>query len=68
MPHILIFIDGIHLIQEGGIVGAIADKGIDGHIAYPERGEVLEKVGSLGGINTIILQSRLHNNACSGDL
>ena len=68
MAHMLIFIDRLHLIEKISIVRAIPQKWIDGHIAHSERGKVLEEVGPLGGIDAVVLQSRLHNNTCRGYL
>ena len=42
--------------------------GIDGEIAYTERGEVLEEVRSLRGVHVIVLQTCLHDDSGGTDM
>ena len=41
---------------------------VDGEIADAERGEVLEEVGTLGGIHMVVLQGRLDDDAGRTDM
>ncbi len=46
----------------------VAEERIYGEIANPECSQVLEEMGSLAGINAVVLQSGLNNDPCRRDL
>ena len=58
MPDKFIFKQGRHAVEKIHIVKSLVDIGIDGEIADAERGQVLEEVGSLAGIDAVVLKPR----------
>ena len=50
-------------IEKFQIVIAFVDKWIDRKITNPKRGQVLEKMGTLAGIDAVMFQPRLHDQA-----
>ena len=57
MAHEVGLLDSGHRIEYLLLEDAVAGVGVDGEIAYAERGEVLEEVGALGGIDMVVLQT-----------
>ena len=51
------------LIQELLVVDTVSSVGIDGEIAYTERGQVLEEVGALTRIDSIIGQPGFYDHS-----
>ena len=68
MAHVFGFFDSGHPVEDILLEDTIACIGIDGEIADTETGEILEEMRSLGGVDVIILQTRFHNDAGSGDM
>ena len=57
VAHEVGLLDSGHRIEYLLLEDAVAGIGVDGEIAYAERGEVLEEVGALGGIDMVVLQT-----------
>ena len=66
MAHMLGLFDGGHAVEDVLTEEAVAERSVDREIAYTEGGEVLEEVGALRGIDMIVLQSGLHDDAGGG--
>ena len=62
---VLGLVDGWHFVEDFLTVDAVATEGVDGEVGHAERGEVLEEVGALGGINLEALQAGLYDDAGS---
>lgn len=62
MPDELRFVHGGLGIQQRLVVETILAEGIDGEIAHPKRGQVLEKVRTLTGVYLIVRQSGFHDD------
>ena len=58
MAEVLILIESRKGIQKSDVIKAIVNKGVDGEIAYPERGEILKEVGPLARIDPVVFQPR----------
>ncbi len=67
MTQVFAFVHGGLCIQEVLIVHTIVHKGIDSKVAHSKGSQVLEEVGSLAGVHTIVRQSGFHNDAGSTD-
>ena len=52
----LVFIKSGLFIQEVKIIKAIFNKRINGEVSHPERGKVLEEMGSLTGIDSVTVE------------
>ena len=68
VAHVFRLLNGWHLIEDILLENAIACIGVNGEIADTEAGEVLEKVGTLRGIDMIVFQTRLHNDTGGRDM
>ena len=53
-----------HLVEQLLLEYPVARIGVDGEVAHTKRGEVLEEVRALRGVNTVVLQSYLNNHPC----
>ena len=51
-------------IEECLVVHTVVHVGVDGEVADAERGEVLEEVRPLAGVNAVVGQSGFHDDAC----
>ena len=63
VPQVFCLVYGRLGIQEFLVVYTVVHKCIDGEIPYAERCQVLEEMGSLTGVYTVIRQSGFHNDA-----
>ena len=59
---------GRHGVEKVLAVDAISEIVVDGEISDSKAGEVLEKVRSLTGIHSVILQTGFDDDARSGDV
>ena len=57
-----------HSVENIFLYDAVATEVVNSEIADTEGGEVLEEVGSLRRIYTIVLQSLLHDDSCRRDV
>ena len=69
MANILCLLDRRHRIEHSLVDEAtLPGIGIYRKVTHPERGEVLEEMGSLAGIDVIVLQRHLHDNPGCTDM
>ena len=68
VPQVFRLVHGRLGIQEFLVVYTVIHKCIDGEIPYAERCQVLEEMGSLTGVYTVIRQSGFHNDAGGADV
>ena len=57
-----------HSVENIFLYDAVATEVVNSEIADTEGGEVLEEVGSLRRIYTIVLQSLFHDDTCCRDM
>ena len=68
VPQVFRLVYGRLGIQEFLVVYTVVHKCIDGEIPYTEGRQVLEEMGSLTGVYTVIRQSGFHNDAGGADV
>ena len=68
VAHKLRFLNGRHAVEDGLLQHTIASIGVDGEVADTKGGEVLEEMGALRGVDMIVLQTGLDDDAGSGDM
>ena len=68
VAHVLGLFDGGQCIEHFLTEEAVARVGADGEVADTERGEVLEEMRALRGIDMVALECRLDDDAGGGDV
>ena len=68
MAYIICFLNGRHLVKHLFLEHAVACIGVDGEVANTKRGEVLEEMRTLRGVDMVVLQTCLHNDTGSRDM
>ena len=68
MAHIFRLLHGRHGVEQFFLEDTVSGIGVDGEIAHAEGGEVLKEVRTLRGVDVIVLQSRLHDDAGGRDV
>ena len=65
---ILCFLNGRHTVEDVLLEQTIARVGVDGEVADTERREVLEEVGALRGVDVVVLETGLDDDAGCRDV
>ena len=68
MTDVFVFEERWLAVEEVEIVPALVDVWIDSEVAHPEGSEVLKKMGSLAGIDAVLIQARFNNDPGIGYL
>ena len=64
MPYGIILKNSLLAVKKINVIITIVNKRIDGKISHPERGQVLEKVGSLTGVDPVFFNTRFNDQSC----
>ena len=68
VAYILRLVDGGHVIEDGLLEDAVASVGVDCEIADTKGCEILEEVRALRGVNVIVLETSLDDDAGGRDV
>ena len=68
MADVLRLLDGGQGIEDVLAVDAVAAEGVDGEVADAERGEVLEEVGALAGVDLEVVQAGFYDDLRGADV
>ena len=64
MTDVLRLVKGFAVVKKLCIVTSVAPERVYGEISHAQRSEILEKMCALARVDTVLLQSGFHNNAC----